>query len=164
MIDFLKKIYLRLKNSEEIDYDFLKSVDIFSNLSDGEIDKLDEIFLVRHYKKNEIIFRENYPHVVLYIIKSGKVKIYLNLRHEKVTIHDLGSKKHFGEIGFFVETNRIASAIATEDTELIAIKHTDMKQFIKDNPATGIKLLFNLGKSITNDFIEVSKKVKEYET
>ena len=162
--DFIKKILKRFEKNDRIDLEFLRSVEVFHNLNDDEIVKLHDMFIPKNFKKNEILFRENYPHVVLYIIKTGKVLIYLNLPKVKLPIRELESKKHFGEIGIFTNVNRVSSVVALEDTELIAIKNTDMKQFIKNNPGTGVKLLYNLGKSTSNDLIAANSTIKEYET
>jgi len=164
MIKLVKKLLNKGRDDEQIDYEFYKTVDIFNNLSKNEIQKLSELFLMRHFKRGELIFRENYPHVVLYIIKSGEVKLYLSVGKEKITITDLFSKSHFGEIGIFLETNRIVSAVASVDTDLIAIKHSDLKKFIKLNPAAGLKLLYNSGRSLSSDLIERNLKVIQYET
>ena len=164
----LKKLFENLFNKnkaiDQMEYEFFKNVDIFSNLNKSEIQKLIDLTLVRNFKARELIFREKYPHVVLYIIKSGQVNLYLSIGREKITVKDLTAKDHFGEIGVFVDTARIVSAVATVDTELIALKHSDLRQYIKTNPAAGIKILYNLGRAMSSDLTDSYLQVKDYET
>ena len=156
----LKAMFRYNKEVEVIDFDFYKSIDILGNLSHNEIKRLDDYMIHKSYKKDEIIFRENHPTVVLYIIKSGRVKVFMNTSDGETIINILESKKHFGEMGIFIDANRLASAVAIEDTELIAIQKTDLKQFIKSNPGTGIKLLFNLGKTISSELYQAYSLMK----
>jgi CRP-like cAMP-binding protein len=99
--------------------------------------------------------------VVIYIIKSGLVKLYLNSSEDEMHITNLGAKQYFGETGLFIDACRFASAVALEETELIAVTKTDLKQFIKNHPATGIKLLFNFGKSVSTNLINMKKLIKQ---
>ena len=159
----LKNMFKYNKDTENIDFEFYQSIDILCNLTKSEIMKLNDLFIYKKYKRGETIFRENHPNPVFYIIKSGKVRLFINLPYEEVTVNDLGAKKHFGEIGIFLETNRITSAVTLEDSELIAVKKSDIKQFIKSNPGTGIKLLYNLGKTISNDLVQVLNNIKQHD-
>jgi CRP-like cAMP-binding protein len=163
-LEFFKKLFSFNKTEDSIDYDFFKSVTLFSNLTNKEIRLLNDIFIPKLYKKNEVIFRENYPHVVTYIVKSGKIKQFLQLPYEEIHISSIEPRQHFGEIGLFVEADRHVSAIALEDSELIAIKKSDLKQFIMVHPATGIKLLYNFGKSVSLSLIETNKMLKQDES
>ena len=163
-LKFLKSVFRYNKDLEIIDYDFYKGIEIFHNLTNNEILKINDMIIHKTYKKDEVIFHENHPHVVLYIIKSGMVKLFLKHHEEDITITDLGAKKHFGEIGLFIEMNRMSSAIATEDTVLLVIKKSDFRQFVKSYPATGIKLLVNLGKAISNDLVHSYSLIRKNET
>jgi len=159
-LKFLKTLLKYNKEIEVIDFDFYKNIDILSNLNKSEIRRLNDIFIPKHYKKDEVIVRENNPFVVLYIVKHGKVKLCMSTSEGETVTNILEPKKHFGEMGIFIDANRLKSAIAIEDTELIAIKKTDFRQFIVNHPGTGIKLLFNLGKTISNELYQVYNMIK----
>jgi CRP/FNR family transcriptional regulator len=164
MIEFLKKLFNFNKTDDTIDYEFFSEVSVTTGLSKKEIRLFNDILIPKVFKKNEIIFRENHPQVVIYIIKTGKVKLYIDLPYEEVHISTVGAKGHFGDIGLFHDSNRLNSAMTLEDTDLFAIKKNDLKQFIVNNPGTGIKLLFNFGKSVADDLIETSKLYRPNET
>ncbi|MCL2063834.1 MAG: cyclic nucleotide-binding domain-containing protein [Candidatus Cloacimonetes bacterium] len=164
---FFKKIKTMFRYNKEldvIDYNFYRSIDILQNLTNNELTKINDIFIHKSYKKGETIFKENHPNALMYIIKSGRVRLHVNLPYEEITISDLEAKKHFGEIGIFLESNRISSAYALDNAELIAINKTEFIQFVKNQPGTGIKLLYNLGKAISNDLLHVFSVIKQHET
>ena len=161
---FLKTMFKYNKDVyEDIDYDFYKSIDIFYNLSKKEIQKLNDLFVIKTYKKDELIFKEGHPSSVFYIIITGKVKVFMNTENKEIPFFTLYPKNHFGEMGIFLETDRLASAVALEDSQLIAIVKSDFRLFIKSQPGTGIKLLYNLGKTVANELKNVYGQIKENE-
>ena len=152
------------KEQEDIDFDFYRDFEMLSGLKDSEIRKLHDYFINKTYRKGEIIFRENHPSAVIYIIKHGKVRLYMNFPNNEVIVRLVEEKKHFGEIGIFIEANRVTSAIAVVDSELIAIKKSDFISFINNNPSTGIKLMYNLGRTVSNELVNALKTIWGYET
>ena len=61
----------------------LKSVEIFSGLSDAELAALEETSIHRSYPKNTVIINENDVADSLYVIESGKVKVYCSDKNGK---------------------------------------------------------------------------------
>jgi len=159
--NFLKCFFKSINTKNDLDYDFYRSVEIFDNLSDKEIQNISSLFIKKYYKKNETIYKENHPQVVVYIVKTGKVSLQIDLPHINFKIFEIPAKIHFGEIGLFLDIPRINTAIALEDTELIAMKKSDIMLFIKANPGTGIKLLYNLGKCVASKYIDTSKLIRQ---
>ena len=58
-----------------MDIDFLKSVNIFSDLSESELNSIQEICKTRKYPKNSMIILEEEMGDVVFIVMSGTVKI-----------------------------------------------------------------------------------------
>jgi CRP-like cAMP-binding protein len=160
--NFFKKI-LKKTSKKLDDFTFLNKVEILKNLSKSELSLFAKLFLIRKFEQGEIIFRETYPHVVLYIIKSGEVEIFLENTENNIVISQLSEASHFGEIGLFAEVNRIASAKATKETTLYAVTKNDFRRFVRKNPATGIKLLYNLGEHMALGLINSNQRLKKYE-
>jgi len=160
---FFKKLFSRKKAKNQVDFAFLHDVILFDKLSDKELLRISDFFIYKYFKKGEVIFQENYPHIVLYVVVVGRVKQYKGSPDEEYLISDLLPQNMFGGMALFIETNRLFSAVATEDTTLIAINKTDLMAFIKSNPVTGIKLLWNLGKYLSTDLISELEALKAYE-
>jgi len=155
-----KKLFSKKKTKHQVDFTFLSDVLLFENLSEKELIRISDFFIYKYFTKNETIFKENYPHIVLYIVVVGKVKQYKGLEY---LVSELQPKDMFGGMALFIETNRLFSAVAIEDTTLIAMNKTDLMAFIKSNPATGIKLLWNMGKYLSTDLLSELEALKEYE-
>ena len=162
-VGFIKKLFTFKKDKEVIDYDFYRNVSLFENLTDKEISLIADLSITKLYKQDEMVFKENHPQVVIYIVKTGRVLLHIDLPHLEFKLAVITPSNHFGEIGLFHDVNRISTATAMEDTELIAIKKSDLKHFILQNPATGIKLLYNFGKSVVIRLVETSKLIRQNE-
>ena len=77
----------------------LKNVEIFAGLSDAELAALEESSIRRSYPKNTVIINENDVADSLYVIESGKVKVYCSDKNGKEFImNTLLANDYFGEL------------------------------------------------------------------
>jgi len=164
MFTWLKKLLSKKKLAHQVDFTFLKEVPLFRKLTERELTRISDLFIYKSFKADEPIFGEGYPHIVLYIVVTGKVKQYKDSHEFEYLISEIKPKNMFGGLAIFVEQNRMVSAVAIDDTTLIAINKTDLLAFIKSNPATGVKILWNLGKYLSTDLLQELEALKEYET
>ncbi|MEO0255150.1 MAG: cyclic nucleotide-binding domain-containing protein [candidate division WOR-3 bacterium] len=85
------------------------------------------------YKKNEYIFREGDESDHIYIIDSGKVKIFKVKQHKEKILAVLGPGELFGEIGVLSKSKRSANAFTLEDTVLEIIKEEEISDILEKN-------------------------------
>ena len=138
---------------------FLVSVDLFDNLSKLERKNLLKYIYVRNYKKNEVIFKKGYPDVVLYIVKSGKLKVYLDEKSGAKEVNILQTKEFVGEMGLFLNENRTASVSALEDSTLLAVSKRDLSEFIAKFPRAGLKIMYKLGEILCNHILQLNDRI-----
>jgi len=138
---------------------FLVTVDLFDNLSKLERKNLLKYIYVRNYKKDEVIFKKGYPDVVLYIVKSGKLKVYLDEKSGGLEVNVLESKDFVGEMGLFLDENRTASVSALEDSTLLAVSKRDLSEFIAKFPRAGLKIMYKLGEILCNHIMQLNAKI-----
>lgn len=143
---------------------FLLTVDLFSNLYKLDRKNLLKYLYVRNYKKDEVIFKKGYPDVVLYIVKSGKLKVYLQNEPEAEEVSVLQAKDFVGEMGLFMDESRTASVVAIEDSTLLAISKRDLSEFIAKFPRAGTKILFKLGKILCGHIVNLNSINTELKT
>jgi CRP-like cAMP-binding protein len=86
------------------------------------------------YKADSVIFGEGEPANNLFIIKSGEVGVYKELKDRLVPIATLGPKSFLGELSVFDDSLRRSTAIATKQTEVIIVKKTDIKKVLGNCP------------------------------
>jgi CRP/FNR family transcriptional regulator, cyclic AMP receptor protein len=100
-------------------------------------------FMVR-YGANERIFTEGDLGTTMYIVQSGKVRLFRMLEGQK-RIHGMMDKgDFFGEMSILEALPRTISAEAVEDTELIEINSMTFDKMIKGNIEIAIRMLRKL--------------------
>lgn len=135
----------------------LKSVEIFSGLSDAELAALEESSIRRSYPKNTVIINENDVADSLYVIESGKVKVYCSDKNGKEFImNTLGSGDYFGELALLDDDRRSASVRTMEKADFCIIYKQDFNQVLDQHPNIAKTLIRN----ITRRVRALTEKVK----
>jgi signal transduction histidine kinase len=138
----------------------------FSNVPDEVLQRFSENAQYRVFPANNIIFRQGDPSDSLYIIHSGRVRIFRRSKDMTETeLVVLGSGDIFGEMAMLADEPRAGYVEATEETHTIVIPKEQFKSILKDYPqviSVFLKKLHNL--IIQSDLkIEFNKKLVEYE-
>ncbi|MDC1050989.1 Crp/Fnr family transcriptional regulator [Candidatus Marinimicrobia bacterium] len=129
--------------------EFMSSVSIFDSLSDEKISALEKIVSVRDYPKGSMIILEEEFGDIVFIIKSGTVKITrVNDEGKEVILAMLGESEIFGEMALIDGEARSANALAQEDCQLIAISSEDFISILKDNFSVSLSLMGELAKRL----------------
>jgi CRP/FNR family transcriptional regulator len=105
---------------------FFKKAQLFSSLSDSEIEKITNQLIVKQFRKNEAILHEEDTNEFMYIILMGKVKAVRTTEEGKeiiLAIH--GSGSFFGEMSLIDGKTTPASVVATEDSLIAIISKKD---------------------------------------
>lgn len=106
---------------------------------------LDSNFKPTSYKKGDVIYKPGAQPRAVYFIKSGKVRM--------VTVNDDGKEfiqgifktnEYFGEPALLLNKPYLAYTIATQDSEIIAVKGEDFLKMLKDHPDFSMKLIQTL--------------------
>jgi len=135
----------------------LKSVEIFSGLSDTELAALEESSIRRSYPKNTVIINENDVADSLYVIESGKVKVYCSDKNGKEFImNTLGGGDYFGELALLDDDRRSASVRTMEKADFCIIYKQDFNQVLDLHPNIAKTLIRN----ITRRVRALTEKVK----
>jgi len=110
---------------------FLKKTELFSSLTDEEMDQIINKMVVKQFKKNETILYEEDTNELMYIILLGKVKVVRTTEEGKeiiLAIHKSGS--FFGEMSLIDGKTTPASVIGTEDSLIAIISKKDFFSII----------------------------------
>jgi CRP-like cAMP-binding protein len=122
---------------------FLKKVSFLKALSNAQIAMFGRYVHVRHFKAGEFIFKEDYPHVVLFFIKQGDVELQPH-KNSKESFMKLTKFQYVGIEELFLNSKRWSNAVAKTDCVLLGISKYDFKTYIKRDPRAGIKILYGL--------------------
>ena len=131
----------------------LSTVEIFADLNENQIEKIDQVCIDKTFRQGEIIFQENSPSKEFYIIVKGKVDIQISSdmivsgegKHEPRTIASLTRGQSFGEVALVDQGVRSASAIADSDLcKVLIISRDDFINLLKQDLEMGFIVMQNL--------------------
>jgi EAL domain-containing protein (putative c-di-GMP-specific phosphodiesterase class I) len=88
---------------------------------------LDEVTVRRSFGQGEVIFRERDKASEAFVIESGRVEISTDLGYERKVLAVLGPGEMFGEMAALDGTERSATAMALQDTELTLIVQEQLR-------------------------------------
>lgn len=99
--------------------------------------------VTRTYPKNTVVVREGERTDSLYIIVSGRVKIYVSDEGKEVALSESGPGEYFGEM-VLDEGPRSASVMTLETSKFLVIPKADFRRFLSTNPDFAMKLINRL--------------------
>ena len=124
----------------------LKATPLFAALDDSEVTSLAERCGIHHYASGEVLFSEDEPCKGLYIVVSGRIRIFktaLNGREHVLTIEGPGAS--IAELPVFDGGNYPASGAAIEKTEVLFISTSSLRAICLEKPEVSLKMLQVVG-------------------
>jgi len=108
----------------------------------------------RTYPKNTVVVSEGDETDSLYIIVSGRVKIYVSdEKGKEIVLNESGPGEYFGEM-VLDEGPRSASVMTLEQTQFLVVPKEDFRGFVAGSPEFALHLICKLIKrvrALTND-------------
>lgn len=124
--------------------DSLKAVSLFSTLSAQAIAALAEGAAVRAYARNALVMTEGERSDSLYVVLSGRVKVYVSDEHGKdLVLNVQGPGEYFGELALD-EGPRSASVMTLEPSKLAVIANDVLRGFLTSHPEAAVQLVRGL--------------------
>ncbi len=120
----------------------IRNVPLLADLNQDEIDKISEGIIFTDYKKGEYIFRTGDKADKLYIVVSGKMKIYNYLTDGREQILYIYSTGDFvGAFNLLKEDEFKYNSEALEDTTISTLSKNKFDSIILKNPEITLKIL-----------------------
>jgi CRP/FNR family transcriptional regulator, cyclic AMP receptor protein len=127
------------------------------SLAKQHINALAEHGTVKAYPKNAVIISEGDRSDSLYVILSGKVKVYLaDEEGKEMVLNTQGPGEYFGEI-ILDEGPRSASVMTLEPSKFSIVTREQFNQFLAQSPEVTLELV----RSLIHRVRELTKKVSE---
>ena len=104
--------------------------------------------LVVTYKAGDTIFRDGELGTEMYIIQKGRVEVRKKIGAEERVLSVMEKGDFFGEMAILEGMSRSATAVATEETECIAINEATFDQMLHQNQEIAIRMLRRLSKKL----------------
>jgi CRP/FNR family cyclic AMP-dependent transcriptional regulator len=127
----------------------LKDLELFSELSERELQDVAALAQVQKLDTDTTVFHEGDPADSIFVVVNGRVKIVTTSTDGKEFILSvLGAGQIFGEMGLLEEAPRSASVSSITDVELLVIKHDDFDHLLKTSPGISRKLMAILSRRL----------------
>lgn len=125
----------------------LDKVSLFSALSSSDVELLESRCVRRRYPKGAIVVNEGETTDSLYIVETGKLKVFLcDEGGKEVTVSTLGPGEYFGELALIDDEPRSASVMAVEACVMRIMLKETFRGALKENPSLALSLLKGLAK------------------
>ena len=119
-----------------IDDDLLRRVPFFRRLSPELRSRVGEVAHLKSHDKGDLIFAEGDPSHAFIVIVSGRVKVFKSTPAGKEIILEIfGAGDPLGAVAVYEGAPFMASALAIEETQLLAIEQRAFLKLLEDNPA-----------------------------
>jgi len=123
----------------------LKGIPLFSGLGDVELHALFDHATVRGFPKNSVIINDGDESDSLYVIISGRVKVFLmNDKGREIILNYQSAGEYFGEISLLDQVCRSASVITLEPCQFIVITKADFMRCISMHPDIALRVIRDL--------------------
>jgi len=131
----------------------LKKIDLFKNLSDGELKELEPYHAAVLYKKKETIFSEGEQPEWFYVVVKGKVKV-TKLSHEgkEIILEVISPYDIFGGVAVLRNFPYPANAVAMEDSEVIKISRKNLMRLVDRFPNLMYCIALQLGDRMKSSY------------
>lgn len=125
---------------------FLKTVKIFENLTEEELDLLGPLFAVDNVKIKSQVIAEGELSDIFYIIRTGHFTVSKGSNQSFITV--LGPKDYFGEASLFHNVRRTANVTANEESQILSLHRSKFQQFLLSYPIAANRILFQMLKEL----------------
>jgi CRP-like cAMP-binding protein len=110
---------------------------------------------------NEVVFFRNDPANALYLVKSGKVSINVDIEEEFELLNIVKSGGAFGESALLTDSNRIyTSIIYSERAELYVLPKVNIHEIFEGHSSIRMKMIESLGELYYHYMVTLFKSYK----
>lgn len=121
---------------------YLKTIDVFQDLSKEEMLKMEKSVTMSTCKAGKVFFRPEDTAQVLFILKKGRVQFYkISPEGKKLIVSTIGPETVFGEMSILGQELHNTFAEAVDNCVLCVMSHYDVERLILNNPQVGLRLM-----------------------
>lgn len=120
----------------------LGRLELFSELSEGELEELAAVAVPRSYDAGEVVFREGDEGDTCHVVRSGTLKVTkAHPDGRTIALTALHPGDMFGELAMFDGERRSATIEALERTTTLALLAEDIRRLMVTQPPIAVKML-----------------------
>lgn len=132
-----------------MDISLIENVPIFEGLKREDLEKIAAKANRQHFPKDSILVYEGQQPDSLYIIVSGKCKVYVSDEEgRELTLNNMTPGDFFGELAIIDGSPRSATVEAMEKTTVLQITGRDFQEFLATTPDALNNMLSELARRV----------------
>jgi CRP/FNR family cyclic AMP-dependent transcriptional regulator len=122
---------------------FLKQTVLFDNMPDSDLVQISKDIVERHFNAGEVIFHEGDSGQLMYLVKAGSVRIFVNgLDGSETSVILVGNVgQMFGELAVIDGLPRSATAVAMTPTILCTLNRETFRDHLRRYPQFGLNFM-----------------------
>jgi CRP-like cAMP-binding protein len=127
----------------------LKRTALFGDLSGKELAWIAERSVEVRFKKGAMLFVSGEEATGLFVIVGGRIRVFQhNAEGREQVMHVDTPGAVIGDVPIFDDEPYPASAISEEDTDLLVIEKSDVRQFALEHPSFALKALMLMARKV----------------
>lgn len=153
------------KSTEDTSKDNIKDSSLFCELTNEEFTKISAFLQKEEYKSQAEVFKKGDKGERIYIVKEGKVSMFINLDdNNSIRLATFGKGLFFGEMSVLNASKRSSNAICTENSTIFSLEKTKLDNILKQEPIIGKKILFGITSELADRLRTTTKALIKLET
>jgi CRP-like cAMP-binding protein len=137
----------------------LGAIPLFRKLSPAALEKMSALMVKVAFKAGETVFLQHEPGDALYVVDSGKVRIWVRDGDaSEVTLSEFKPGDFFGEMSVLDGGKRSANATAVVDTTLHCLRRQDFEGFLVEHPQSALEVIRGFGARLRQTNLLVSQR------
>jgi CRP/FNR family cyclic AMP-dependent transcriptional regulator len=136
--------------------ELLARIPMFEALADDDRQALAQSLTERRFAAGEIIMNLGDRGTSMFIVAEGHINIYLpGEASRRISLKDITTGEHLGELALFDDKPRSASAVATTDAVLLELDRETLSTYLAQRPQGAMTLLRTLAARLraTNEML-----------
>ena len=127
----------------------LRAIPLFKDLSDKDLSLINDLAIVKHVTKGNIVLTEGEVGDSLYAIISGRVKVFIGDEDgREIILKILGPGDFFGEMSMIDKQPRSASVSTLENAAFKVLSHTAFETAVEKAPRIATLVMQALAKRL----------------
>ncbi len=125
----------------------IRSVPLFAGLDDGQVGRIRAIARAVEAGRRDVLFREGEPVEGLFVLLSGRVKIYqLSPDGKEHILHVVRPGQTFAEAAVFMPGGYPAYAEALQKSRALLLPKTPFLDLLREEPAISLQIIASLSR------------------
>jgi CRP/FNR family transcriptional regulator len=127
----------------------LARVPVFEELADGDLKRVADVAVPRHFVAGQAVFHEGDDSDTCYIVQEGHARaLREHADGRQITLATFGPGDIFGELAMFGDELRSATVEAMDELDVVGILGGDMRRLMREHPDIAVKLSISLGRRL----------------